>query len=236
MRRFFLALAPLALVLHASAAFAAAPTQAPHPPAPAPAAATPPPNAGARLDTGVYTVEGQNLTWNQRTGEFTIPKDVKFTQPGTDVTGDQAAGNSLQKKVTITGHVVLHNSKPVSSVGITTHAASAEPQTLTTDKLAIDGPAKIYTADGNVKFTQGTKTVTAAHGQLNQTSHLLELSGNVHIDDASSGQSMIAENVTYDTANETVTATGKPFQIRAPVQSEAPAPATAAPSPKKKKR
>jgi len=205
---------------------AAASTPNPQPPGQAP------PPAGATLNTGVYTVEGQNLTWNQRTGEFTIPKDVKFTQPGTDVSGDQAQGNSIQKKVTITGHVVLHNTKPVAGV----KQQSAEPQTLTADQLQVDGPTKVYVATGNVKFLQGAKTVTADRGQLNQTTHMLELSGNVRINDAASGQSMVAENVTYDTASETVTATGKPFQIRAPVQQESAAPTSSTPKPAPKKK
>lgn len=195
------------------------------------AASTPPPSAapsaGATLnDPGVYTISGQNLTWNQRTGDFTIPSDVKFTQPGTDVTGDRATGNSITKSVKIMGHVVLHNSKPVSTVGITAKTASSDPQTLTSDELDVDGPTKDYTAIGNVKYTQGTKVVTAERGNLDQLKHLLVLTGNVHIDDTATGQSMVADNVTYDTSSETVTATGKPgepFQIRAPVQAAPPA-------------
>ena len=183
-------------------------------------------NGSATLtDPGVYTISGQNLTWNQRSGDFTIPSEVKFTQPGTDVTGDHATGNSIKKSVKITGHVVLHNAKPVSTVGITSPNASGEPQTLTSDELDVDGPTKTYTAIGNVKFTQGSKVVTAARGTLDQLKHMLELSGNVHIDDTASGQQMVADNVTYDTASETVTATGKPgepFQIRAPVQAASP--------------
>ena len=143
MHRFVLALTALALALDSAApAATAAGTAAPQPSSaaaqPAPA---PPPPAGARLDTGSYTVEGKDLTWNQKNGEFTIPNDVKFTQPGTDVTGDRAQGNSLQRKVVITGHVVLHNTKPVSSVGVTAKNASNEPQTLTTDELQVDGPS-----------------------------------------------------------------------------------------------
>ena len=187
-------------------------------------------------DPGVYTISGQNLTWNQRSGDFTIPSEVKFTQPGTDVTGDHATGNSLTKSVKITGHVVLHNQKPVSTLGITSKSASAEPQTLTSDELDVDGPTKVYTAIGNVKFTQGAKVVTAARGQLDQIKHMLDLTGDVHINDTATGQSVVAENVTYDTVNETVTASGKPgapFQIRAPVAPAAASPGPSA-SPKKK--
>jgi len=186
-------------------------------------------------DPGAYTISGQNLTWNQRTGDFTIPSEVKFTQPGTDVTGDHATGNSIKKSVKITGHVVLHNAKPVATLGITSHSASSEPQTLTTDELDVDGPAKVYVAIGNVHFTQGSKVVTAEKGQLDQIKHVLDLTGNVHIDDTVTGQSMVAENVTYDTVNETVTASGKPgapFQIRAPV---APGPSSPSPTPSPRK-
>jgi len=208
---------------------AAAPT-----PSPAPA-------GGATLrDAGVYTITGQNLTWNQKTGDFTIPSDVKFTQPGTDVTGDHATGNSIKKSVKITGHVVLHNSKPVSTLGITSPNSSSEPQTLTADELDVDGPTKVYVAIGNVKFTQASKVVTADRGELDEKSHLLKLHGNVHVDDSATGQSMVAEDVTYDTQAETVTASGKsgePFQIRAPVGSAPNAPgATATNPPPKRKR
>jgi lipopolysaccharide export system protein LptA len=218
-----------AVLASPSALAFAAPTPAP------PASAAP--SAGATLnDPGVYTISGQNLTWNQRSGDFTIPSDVKFTQPGTDVTGDHATGNSITKSVKITGHVILHNAKPVSTVGITAKTASSEPQTLMSDELDVDGPTKNYTAIGNVKYSQGSKVVTAERGQLDQLKHLLVLTGNVHIDDTATGQTMIADNVTYDTSSETVTATGKPgapFQIRAPVQS---APGTPAPSKPPKRR
>jgi len=217
-KHFKLVVLSSALLASPSAAALAAPTPAPNP--------SSPPLAGATLnDPGIYTISGQNLTWNQKSGDFTIPSDVKFTQPGTDVTGDHATGNSITKSVKITGHVVLHNAKPVSTVGITAKTASSEPQTLTSDELDVDGPTKNYTAIGNVKFTQGSKVVTAERGQLDQLKHMLVLTGNVHIDDTATGQSMIAENVTYDTVSETVTATGKagqPFQIRAPVQTAPP--------------
>lgn len=221
------------MLIFLAVALAAAPS-----PSPAPSAA---PAGGATLrDAGVYTITGQNLTWNQKTGDFTIPSDVKFTQPGTDVTGDHATGNSIKKSVKITGHVVLHNSKPVSTLGITSSNASNEPQTLTADELDVDGPSKVYVAIGNVRFTQGSKVVTAERGELDEKQHLLKLNGNVHVDDSATGQSMVAENVTYDTQNETVTASGKtgePFQIRAPVGSAPNAPgATATNPPPKRKR
>jgi len=141
-----------------------------------PAKTPPPPSASARLDTGSYIIEGENLTWAERTGEFTIPKNPKFTQPGTDVTGDRAAGNSLKRNVTITGHVVLHNSKPVSSLGVQAKNAPTEAQTLLTDQLQVDGPAKIYTATGNVKFMRGAVglgTVTLSGGVATVTTTTL---------------------------------------------------------------
>jgi lipopolysaccharide assembly outer membrane protein LptD (OstA) len=224
------------LVILSSAVLASPSALAFAAPTPSPAASAAP-SAGATLnDPGVYTISGQNLTWNQRSGDFTIPSDVKFTQPGTDVTGDHATGNSITKSVKITGHVILHNAKPVSTVGITAKTASSDPQTLTSDELDVDGPSKNYTAIGNVKYTQGTKVVTAERGQLDQLKHVLTLTGAVHIDDTATGQSMVADNVTYDTATETVTATGKPgapFQIRAPVQT---APVSPAPTKSPKKR
>lgn len=228
----------LAAVLAWVPAAAAAPAASPPPPSPAPSNAAPAPGASL-TDPGIYTITGENLTWNQRTGDFTIPSDVKFTQPGTDVTGDHAAGNSITKSVKITGHVVLHNSKPVSTLGITSKNASNEPQTLTADELDVDGPKKTYVAIGNVKFTQGTKVVTAERGELDEINHMLKLTGNVHVDDTATGQSMVAENVTYDTQNETVTANGKPgepFQIRAPVGAAPAPPAATATSPAPKRR
>lgn len=229
MKKIFLIALLLGSSLASGLTAAAAPSPSPSPPAP-------PPAGGATLtDPGIYTITGQNLTWNQKNGDFTIPSDVKFTQPGTDVTGDHATGNSIEKSVKITGHVVLHNSKPVSSLGFSSKSASNEPQTLTTDELDVDGPKKLYIAIGNVKFTQGSKVVTAERGQLDQANHLLKLSGNVHVNDTSTGQSMVADNVTYDTQSETVTASGKPgepFQIRAPVNGGPMAPATLSPEPK----
>jgi lipopolysaccharide export system protein LptA len=185
--------------------------------APTPAPSAPAPSAGATLnDPGIYTISGQNLTWNQRDGNFTIPSDVKFTQPGTDVTGDHATGNSISKSVKITGHVVLHNAKPVSTVGITTKTASSEPQTLTSDELDVDGPAKTYVAIGNVKFTQGSKVVTAERGTLDQLKHLLTLNGNLRYGERNRNRDRQAGRAVPDSRARTICTGGNAESDEAP--------------------
>ena len=191
----------------------------------------PQPNSG--FSNGDFTVETDQTNYNLKTGEFTMPHHVKFTRPGTDVTGDRAVGNSQKDVITITGNVVLHQTGPLNELGPSTTHLGTEPSTLTTDSLAIDGKKKVYVATGNVVYTQADKKVTADHGTLDQINHTLDLNGNVHI--SQGDQSMAAETVHYNTLTEDVEAHGAPVLIRAPAATPGPPLPSATPGPPKPK-
>jgi lipopolysaccharide assembly outer membrane protein LptD (OstA) len=187
---------------------------------PSPQASAAPPSSS--LTNGQFTVDTDETNYNLNNGDFDMPHHVHFTRPGTDVTGDSAKGNTRNDMITITGHVVLHQTGTLNTLGAgAKQVTSEQPSTLTTDQLVVDGKAKTYTAIGNVKWTQGNKTLLADHGILNEVTHQLNLQGNVHIEQGE--QSMNADHIDYNTDTEDGTAYGAPVLARMPV---APAPAT----------
>jgi len=185
------------------------------------------------LSNGTFNVETDETNYNLNTGDFDMPHHVHFTRPGTDVTGDRAHGNTRTETITIIGHVVLHQTGTVSSLGPGAQkVTSEEPSTLTTDELQVDGRAKTYTAIGNVHWTQGNKKLSADRGILNETTHMLNLLGNVHIEQDQ--QSMDADRVDYNTETEEGKAVGSPVVARLPVPPPGPE-TTPPPTPAPKK-
>jgi lipopolysaccharide export system protein LptA len=218
-----------ALALAGALALPALAQSSPTPrPAPRPSSAP----AASSLTNGQFSVDTDETNYNLNNGDFDMPHHVHFTRPGTDVTGDRARGNTRNDTITITGHVVLHQMGAINSLGAGAQKVTSEqPSTLTTDELVVDGRAKTYTAVGNVKWSQGNKTLLADHGILNEITHQLNLQGNVHIEQGE--QSMNADRIDYDTDSENGTAYGTPVIARMPV---APAPASSATAPAKAKR
>ncbi|HXP92578.1 MAG TPA: L-threonylcarbamoyladenylate synthase [Candidatus Binatia bacterium] len=198
-------------------------------PAPAPKASS----SSSTLTNGQFSVETDETNYNLNNGDFEMPHHVHFTRPGTDVTGDRAHGNTRNDTITITGHVVLHQTGAVNSLGAGAQkVTSEEPSTLMTDELQVDGKAKTYTAIGNVHWAQGNKKLSADHGVLNELTHQLNLQGNVHIEQ--NQQSMDADRVDYDTETEDGKAYGAPVVSRLPVTAPGPD-VTSPPAPKPKK-
>lgn len=198
-----------------------------------PRAAKPPALPSSTLTNGQFTVETDETNYNLTNGDFDMPHHVHFTRPGTDVTGDRAHGNTRGNTITITGHVTLHQTGAVNSLGAGAQKVTTEePSTLTTDELQVDGKAKTYTAVGNVHWAQGNKRLSADHGVLNEVTHLLNLQGNVHIEQDQ--QSMDADHVDYNTESEQGTAYGAPVVAKLPVAGPAPG-VTSPPTPKPKK-
>jgi len=183
-------------------------TTAAAPPSPPP---KPPPVSSAGLQTRNMTIETDTSDSNIRTGDFTMPHHVKFTRPGTVVTGDSAHGNSNQDHVFIVGHVVLNDSGNAPEGKAAGAPSNGGPSTLTCDQLEIDAKNKIYTATGNVHFTQGARTATSDYGRLDQGAHLLELRGNVHLMNGESTYS--GKYLRYDTLTKDVHSEGDPMEI-----------------------
>jgi lipopolysaccharide assembly outer membrane protein LptD (OstA) len=164
------------------------------------------------VQTGDLQIHTDSTDYNINSGDFSMPHHVSATRPGMTIDGDRAHGNGKRRIVYIEGHVVVHQSAGAPMPG----GRASEPSTLTTDRLTVEMGARIYTADGNVHFTQGLRTVVADHGVLHDATHDLHLTGHVSINDAE--QSLSADSVDYNTRTEDVQAHNN-VRINVPVQS-----------------
>jgi lipopolysaccharide assembly outer membrane protein LptD (OstA) len=195
--------------------------------APAPAASS---NSSAMEMNGYQIITAQT-NWNLKTGDFTMPQEVKVTRPGTDARGDKAKGNTHIETATLVGNVVVHDD------GGAPEAKDAGqdyqgPATITCNELTLDSKNKSYDARGDVRFVQGNRVGTAQRGVLNQSTHMLHLEGNVVL--AEGGTSMKANVVDYNLLTRDVIASGAPMIIREPIPQRSPGP-PASPKPPKKK-
>lgn len=168
-----------------------------------------PPSASGEATSFIngYEVVTNPLLANLNTGEFSTPNHVRFFRPGSDVVGDSSKGNYKSGFITISGHVVLHdsgNSPEAQSAGAPTDGG---PATLECDQLTIDSKQKIYVATGHVHYTQGTRTATADSARFDRTNHALDLSGNVHLADGTTTMSTPG-GVHYDTLTKDVSTNG----------------------------
>ncbi len=147
---------------------------------------------------GVWTVHAALLDVNFKSGDFSTPQQLTMTRGGGDITADRASGNYKSKAATLYGHVVMHDTEGnFAGLSSTKPAKSRGPSTLTADQVHIDGMGKIYTATGNVHYVQADTTVDADNGMLNDTTHDLDLTGNVKI--VQGERNMVANHVLYNT-------------------------------------
>jgi lipopolysaccharide assembly outer membrane protein LptD (OstA) len=179
---------------------------------------------------GFDHIETEKFDYNLNTGDFSIPGHFTATRSGTDVTADHATGNSKSKIMHAEGHVVVHQSPggpPGHTSDLTAHAS-----TLTCDKLDVDGTTKVYTATGNMHYSQqGGREATSDNAVLDDGTHHLHMQGHVRV--RSGEQTVEADTLDYDTLTGQLDGNGN-VTITAPV--ETPLPGTArAPKPKKKK-
>jgi lipopolysaccharide export system protein LptA len=192
---------------------------------------------GSGMEMNGYQIITDQTNWNLNTGDFTMPKEVKVTRPGSDARGDHARGNTKLGTATLIGNVIIHDdggAPEAKDAG--PEYNSNGPSTITCDQLTLDSKSKSYDAQGNVHFTQGNRTATAQRGVLNQLAHTLHLEGDVVLTE--SGSSMKAAVVDYNLQTKDVVASGaagQPMVIQQPINA-APAPAvTGSPKPKSKK-
>jgi lipopolysaccharide assembly outer membrane protein LptD (OstA) len=176
-----------------------------------PPAPSPPPGGVTTRD---FRIETDQTNSNLNDGNFTMPHRVKFFRPGTDVVGDRAKGNYKAGTVTISGHVVLHDSGQSSEAQQAGAAPGGGPATLQCDELQVDSKNKTYVAIGNVVYVQGARRVTAQMGRLDQGTHTLDLSGDVRLADGD--QTLTAQFVHYDTLTKDVSTSGKPVILSQP--------------------
>lgn len=211
---------------------------------------SPSPSASPGADTfqvGVWTVHASLLDVNFKTGDFSTPKQVVMNRGGGDITADRASGNYKTKDATLYGNVVVHDFQGSLGGGIanTKPSSSQGPSTLTADQVNINGAGKIYTATGNVHYVQSDTTVDADNGVLDDSTHDLDLKGNVKI--VQGERDMLAGHVLYNTItglahadnNVTMTfpsevtphlATPRPIHIRNPIHGKTAPAATPVPT------
>ncbi len=169
------------------------------------------------VSLGDWTVHFLNLTFNRETSAYTIPDPVYITRPGGDVRADSAVGNSDDKTITLTGHVVMHDTRK-------------KPATLTTDELAIDGAAKTYVATGHVHYVEGDTNATSQNGSLDDNSKELVLDGAVKI--VRGASTLLADRVRYNTATGKGHAIAKAGTMEFPIAKASASPVKgASPSP-----
>ena len=141
-----------------------------------------------------------------------MPHKVRFSRPGTErAVADRAEGNDKRGSVTLIGNVVVHDS---GGQAVLPGAAPSGggTTTLTTDRLEIDSKAKLYTAIGNVHFSQGERTGSAQRGSLDRTANVLRLEGAVSLNDATSALS--ANTVVYNLGSKDVDVQGAPAVLK----------------------
>jgi lipopolysaccharide assembly outer membrane protein LptD (OstA) len=158
------------------------------------------------LTYGIWTMKTSELEFNIKTNDFNAPNRITLTRPGGDVTADRAGGN-FTKTMTLYGNVVMHDQNGAfSNLGATRTRGAQGPATLTTDQLQIDTKGKLYTAIGHVHYVRGITTVDAQRAMLNDTTHMLYLSGDAKV--TQGPRSLIAQHIDYNTVTGQGTASG----------------------------
>lgn len=168
---------------------------------------------------GFDRIHTDKIDFNINNGDFTIPDAFTATRAGTDISADRATGNSKSKLLHASGHVIVHQNQPLNNRGKATDLTQ-RPSTLTTDKLDVDGTTKIYTATGNMHFTQvGGRDATSDSAVLNDNTHKLHMEGHVHVKNGE--QTISADTLDYDTQTGQLDGNGN-VTIESPVESPPP--------------
>jgi lipopolysaccharide transport protein LptA len=187
------------------------------------------PLSGASGVAGFDHINTAHISFNYDNGNFTIPGHFTASSKSTDITADHATGNSKQKLLHADGNVVVHQAAQPPAPGKT---EGQRASTLTSDKLDVDGITKLYTATGNMHFTQeGGRDATADMATLDDAHHHLHMQGNVHVRDKD--RTINAETIDYDTVSGQIEADGD-VTITAP--SETPPPGSHPITPIRKKK
>jgi lipopolysaccharide export system protein LptA len=190
-------------------------------PSPAPPDNAQMPNIATNV-SGFDHIQFNHLDWNMNSGDYKIPDRFTAVRQGTELTADNATGNSKKKVLHALGHVIVHQSAPLKSGGDVTKITSQGPSTLTCDKLDVDGNRKIYVATGNVHFTQADREGTSDTGILDDSNHMLHMQGHVHLRDKE--QTLEGDVVDYNTVTGEANVSGSPAIIRMPIETPTPGP------------
>lgn len=163
-------------------------------------AATPSPSPSPlpTFAVGVWTVHTQSLDFNEKSGDFSVPNKLTMTREGGDIEADRANGNYKTQMVTLYGNVTMHDlSGNFAGMAAGSVTQPHGPATLSADQVRVDGRARVYTATGHVHYVQADTVVDAERGMLNDTSHMLFLSGNARV--AQGQRNVVADRIAYNT-------------------------------------
>ena len=201
----------------------------------APAPRTP----SGTLETPNYRIVTNQTLTNMSSGEFTMPHTVRFFRPGTDAVGDRAKGNFKQGTVTLYGNVVIHDTGNAPEASTAGAYQGSGPATLTCDQFDVDSKRQFYVATGNVHFSQGDRSGTAAKGVLDRAKGMLHLEGDVHLSEK--GSTLSASSIDYNLNSKDAEVNGSPAVITEPANQsptlapQRPPTARSSPKPGKKK-
>jgi lipopolysaccharide assembly outer membrane protein LptD (OstA) len=131
------------------------------------------------------------VIYHTDTGAVLAPSQVSGRSTTDSFRADRALGNAKDNIYNLDGNVVMRRQT----------ATEPDPTVLTANNVRIDGNAKDYVATGNPKVTQGTRTMTGQVFSLNDTTHVLRVTGGVHAE-APGGRSFDTPELTYNTQSD----------------------------------
>ena len=151
-----------------------------------------------KLTGGVHATEQPDrsadtaeVIYHTDTGEILAPAQVSGRSSTDAFRADRATGNLKQNVFDLSDHVVMRRQR----------AGDKDPTVLTASNVRIDGNARAYTATGNPKVVQGSRSMTGQVMSLDDTTHLLHVSGGVHAQEPP-GRTFDTPELTYDTSSE----------------------------------
>lgn len=131
------------------------------------------------------------VVYHTDTGAVLAPTQVSGRSSTDAFRADRAVGNAKENIYTLDGNVVMRQQT----------ATDKDPRVLTASDVRIDGNAKTYVATGHPKVTQGTRTMTGQVMSLNDTTHIVRITGGVHAE-APGGRSFDTPELTYNTQSD----------------------------------
>lgn len=139
-------------------------------------------------------------------GSFELPVKFLATSKGLSITADRANGNSKSQIMHAFGNVVVHQDASMKK-GPDGKMTPQPPSTLTSDQLDVNNVSKLFTATGNMHFTQvGGRDATADTATLDDTSHHLHMQGSVKVHDKD--RTIASNTLDYDTQSGQIGADG----------------------------
>lgn len=168
-------------------------------------------HATQRPDRSVDTAE---VLYHTDSGDLLAPAQLSGRSSTDAFRADRAAGNEKSNIYDLIGNVMMRRQM----------SNDKQPTVLTAANVHIDGNTKTYTATGNPKVTQGTRTMTGQVIALNDTTHIVRVTGGVHAEEPP-GRSFDTPELTFNTQTQDFKMLGGItgiFPLRGPTPSPTP--------------